>query len=62
MRKAWGISLLLLGLTGIFTIVSSMVGFRLPDMLIRIIGVADLIGLVVLVYTSVKLKIWKKPE
>lgn len=59
MRKAWSISLLILGLMGIFTTVSSMVGFELPDVLVRIIGVIGLIAIVVVAYTSVKQKIWK---
>ena len=37
-------------------------GIELPDVLTRTLGVLDLIAVVVLVFTSVRLKIWKKDK
>ena len=62
MRKAWSISLLAISLIIIFNVACSLLGIQLPDALTRILGIVDLIALVVLVYTSVKLQIWKKSK
>lgn len=62
MKKAWSISLLVIGLITIVITVNNFGGDFLPDTLTRILGVIDLLALAVLGYTSVKLKIWKKEK
>lgn len=61
-RNAWAISLLILGVVTIFIIITSSFDLGLPDALTRVLGVLDLCALVVLAFTTVKLKIWKKDE
>ena len=46
----WSISLLVIGLATILNII----GIDAPDIVVRIIGVIDLLALPVLVYTTVK--------
>ena len=59
-KLAWTISILVI--TGIIIIsaVCSFAGVDLPDALIRVFGILDLAAIVVLVFTSVKMRIWKK--
>ena len=59
-KLAWTISILVI--TGIIIIsaVCSFAGVALPDALIRVFGILDLAAIVVLVFTSVKMRIWKK--
>ncbi|MBO5571949.1 MAG: hypothetical protein J5926_04415 [Ruminococcus sp.] len=53
--KAWSISLLICGLCSLIISITNIIGADLPDMLKRILGVAELVSLPVLVYTSVKM-------
>ncbi|MBR2845888.1 MAG: hypothetical protein IKF00_11820 [Solobacterium sp.] len=59
-RTAWTISLLVIACINIISLVTSWNGINLSDTLIRILGVLGMCAVVVLVYTSVKLRIWKK--
>ena len=57
----WGISLLVIGLATIILTGLNISGIDVPDIVVRIIGVIDLLALPVLVYTTVK-KIKKDSE
>lgn len=61
-RDAWAISLLIIGVVTLFITITSFIDLGLPDALMRVLGVLDLCALVVLAFTTVKLKIWKKDE
>ena len=61
-RDAWAISLLIIGVVTLFITITSFIDLGLPDVLTRVLGVLDLCALVVLAFTTVKLKIWKKDE
>ena len=49
----WSISLFVIGIATIILAGLKIVGVELPDVLIRIIGIVDLISLPVLSYTTV---------
>lgn len=55
-RNAWKISLVVIVIITLVFTISSFSGFDLPDALIRIFGVLDLAAVVVLVFTSIRLK------
>ena len=57
----WSISLLVIGLAAIILNGLNIIGIDVPDIVVRIIGVIDLLALPVLVYTTVK-KIKKDSE
>ena len=59
-KLAWTISILVI--TGIIIIsaICSFAGVKLPDALIRLFGVLDLAAIVVLVFTSVKMRMGRK--
>ena len=61
-RDTWAISLLISGVVTLFITITSFIDLGLPDALTRILGVLDLCALLVLAFTTVKLKIWKKDE
>ncbi len=61
-RDAWAISLLIIGVVTLFITVTSFIDLGLPNALTRVLGVLDLCALVVLAFTTVKLKIWKRDE
>ena len=50
----WSISLLVIGLAAIILTGLNIIGIDVPDIVVRIIGVIDLLALPVLVYTTVK--------
>ena len=50
----WSISLLIIGIATIISIGLNIIGIDVPDIVVRIIGVIDLLALPVLVYTTVK--------
>lgn len=53
----WSISLMLIGIIALIFSVTSIAGIGLPDILVRILGITDLLLLPVFVCTSVlKLK------
>ncbi len=51
---ALGISVALLGLSSAVLSIAALAGIALPDVLIRILGVVNLLALPVLVYSTVK--------
>ncbi len=52
--RIWCISLMIIGINTIILAGLNIVGIELPDILVRIIGIADLIALPFLAYTTVK--------
>ena len=50
----WSISLLVIGLVAIILTGLNIIGIDVPDIVVRIIGVIDLLALPVLAYTTVK--------
>ncbi len=58
MKKAndliWGISLIIIGIATIILAGSNIIGIELPVIMTRILGIADLIALPFLVYSTVK--------
>ena len=61
-RDAWAISLLIIGVVTLFITITSFIDLGLPDALMRVLGILDLCALVILAFTTVKLKIWKKDK
>ena len=55
----WSISLLVIGLATIILTGLNISGIDVPDIVVRIIGVIDLLALPVLAYTTVKKKLRK---
>ena len=53
--KAWVISLLVISICTLIISITNIIGAYIPDMLKRILGVAELVSLPVLAYTSVKM-------
>ena len=58
--RIFGISLLTVGVCAIITGVSGIFGLQLPDIAVRIIGVIDLVAVVPLAISFVRLYIIKK--
>ena len=58
-RLAWTASILAIACITAASAVCSFAGIRMPDALTRILGILDLCAFAVLVFASVKLKIWK---
>ncbi len=58
MKKAndliWGISLIIIGIATIILAGSNIIGIELPVIMTRILGIADLIALPFLIYSTVK--------
>lgn len=52
----WSISLLIISIVTLIWAGSNIIGIELPDIMIRILGVLDIISIPVLVYTSIKRK------
>lgn len=50
----WGLSLMIIGAATIILAGSNIIGTELPDIAVRIIGIADLLALPTLAYTTVK--------
>ena len=50
----WSISLLVIGLATIILTGLNIIGIDVPDIVVRIMGVIDLLALPVLAYTTVK--------
>lgn len=55
----WGVSLLTIGVVTLVISFSNIFGVELPDVLKIVLGVTDLIALFVLVYTSIRYKVYK---
>ncbi|MBO6052239.1 MAG: hypothetical protein J6V24_07695 [Clostridia bacterium] len=54
MNLLWSVSLIVIGVGTFVISAASIAGFDLPDILVRILGIADLIALPVLVFATVK--------
>lgn len=50
----WAASLLFIGLSSIVLGVSRIADYNLPDMVVRIIGILDIIFICILTFTTVK--------
>lgn len=50
----WSISLMVIGIATFILVGSNIIGLTLPDVVVCIIGIIDLIALPFLVYTTVK--------
>ena len=50
----WSISLLLISIATIILAGANIMGFELPDILVRVLGVIDLIALPLLVFSTIK--------
>ena len=50
----WSISLMVIGLSAFILASSNVVGIELPDVVVWILGIVDLIALPLLVYSTVK--------
>lgn len=57
----WSLSLTVIGVATLILAVSNIIGAELPDILTRILGIADLIALPLLIFSTVK-KAVKKTE
>ena len=58
----WGVSLLTIGVITLIISFSNIFGVELPDVLKIVLGVTDLIALFVLVYTSIRYKVYKRDK
>jgi hypothetical protein len=56
MRRVWKISLLVITCITLIIVINNFTGDSMPDGLTRILGVLDMAAIVVLVYTSIKLR------
>ncbi|MBR2256565.1 MAG: hypothetical protein IJ899_04320 [Blautia sp.] len=50
----WSISLIAIGIATIILAGANIVGIDLPDMLVRLLGIVDLVTLPILVYSTIK--------
>ena len=50
----WSVSLLVIGISAIVLLGSKIIGIELNDIIIRIIGVIDLLALPVFVFTTIQ--------
>ena len=58
----WGVSLLTIGVITLVISFSNIFGVELPAVLKIVLGVTDLIALFVLVYTSIRYKVYKRDK
>lgn len=50
----WSISLIVIGIATFILAGSNIIGFKLPDIAVRVLGIVDLIALPFLAYSTVK--------
>lgn len=50
----WSISLMVIGIATLFLIGANIFTMRMPDMIVRTLGIIDLVSLAVLVFSTVK--------
>ncbi len=50
----WSISLIAIGIATIILACANIVGIDLPDMLVRLLGIVDLVALPIFVYSTIK--------
>ena len=53
-NRRWAISLLVVGIATVILAGSNLAGVRLPDIVLRIIGILDLIALLLLAFSTAK--------
>lgn len=52
--RIWALTLFVIGICTIILAGTNIIGIELPDVIVRIIGVIDLIAIPVLVYATIK--------
>ena len=62
LRLCWACSLLTITCITIVITIFNFIDFDLPDSIQRILGIIDLLAVFVLIFSTVKLKLWKKGE
>lgn len=50
----WSISLIVIGIATLILAGASIVGIDLPDVAVRILGIADLVALPILAYSTIR--------
>lgn len=50
----WAISLIIIGIATIILVGVNIVAIELPDILVRVLGVMDLVSLLILAFSTVK--------
>lgn len=60
LSKIWAVSLLILSCASLIVAISNIVSYKLPDVAKWIILAIDVVDIPVMVYSSVRLKMWKK--
>ena len=61
-RKIWAVSLLFISISSLILNIGNLASFEFPNVLKYVFTLIISITVLVLIYTSLKLKIWKKPE
>lgn len=59
LNLVWCLSLIAIGVATLILAVSNIIGAELPDILTRILGIADLIALPFLIFSTVKKAVLK---
>ena len=62
MPVLWTVSLLTISVVTLVISFSSIFGVELPDVLKIVLGVIDIIAVFVLVYTSIRYKVYKRDK
>ena len=62
LRLCWTCSLLTITCITILIALFNIIDFDLPDWIQRILGILELLAVVVLVFSTVRLRMWKKDE
>jgi hypothetical protein len=53
-NRVWSISLIVIGIATFILAGASIVGIDLPDVAVRILGIADLVALPILAYSTIR--------
>ncbi len=61
-RKIWAVSLLFISISSLILNIGNLTSFEFPNVLKYVFTLIIPITVLVLIYTSLKLKIWKKPD
>ena len=62
LRVCWMVSLLYISCVVILMALCSFTPLEIPDAVMRVLGILDLLAIFVLIFSTVKLKIWKKEK
>lgn len=60
LRIMWSVSLIAIGIATFILAGANIIGSELPDILVRVLGVIDLVALPVLAFSTIKLAKAKK--